>query len=188
MSDRLVVNSYFKIIALIIYLFTVLICSHYLGIILLSFVLLFILNRFSVETQKYYNLLIMAVFLCFSLHLRYINVFKFLLILYYFRYLIYSSNCLQLDYSLTKIFKYKVFIIFKKYRLIKEKYSFYVKTNVSLYKKKKRINAFYLACKYTCSYNKDYVLIKEKKCFYDYLFVIMHFTMFLFVFFLEVYR
>lgn len=192
MLSELRVNSYFKIIAFIIYVFTLLICFDYLGIILLFSVLLFIVSRMNVDLKKCYVSIYFICFLglmCYCLHLQFIYFFKFLLVIFYFKYLINSSNFLELDNSFTRVFKYKLFVFFKRYDLFKKRYRFYVKTNRSLYGKKKRLNALYLSLKYRdYSYSRSYVLRNEKKSLYDYLFVIMHCCLFIFVLLLEVYR
>lgn len=192
MLNELKVNSYFKIISFIIYMFTLLICFDYFGIILLFGILLFIVSRLNVDFRKCFisvYFICFLIFMCFSLHLQFIYFFKVLLVILYFKYLVNSSNCLELDNSFTRVFKYNLFVFFKKYDLFKDMYRFYVKTNISLYGKKKRINALYLSLKYTDnSCSKSYVLRKERKCLYDYLFVIMHFCLFVFVYLLEVYK
>lgn len=193
MSNNIVLNvpSYFKIISMIIYLFTVLICFDYLGIMLLFLILLFISLRSNIELKKYHISFFLIIFLfvvCFSLHLQYIYIFKILLVISYFKYLMIVNNCLELDNSLTRIFKYRIFILIKKYRLFKENYGFFVKSNMSIYNQKKIFNSLYLAYKKTEFVNiKDYIINKQNKTLYSYLFVLLHFVTFLFVFLLEVY-
>ena len=194
MYDNIVIKvpSYFKIISMIIFCFTTLICNHYLGIILLFGVLLFVLIRSNINYSICFisiNFLFILFLLCFSLHLHYIYIFKVLLILYYFRYLLEVNNYFELDNSLEKIFNYKLFNFINKYKLFKEKVKFFIKTNKSIYGKSKIINSIYLGYKESkCNSSNDYVLIKEKKTLYSYLFVVMHFVTFIFVLLLEVYR
>lgn len=192
MLNRLNVNSYFKIISLIVYLFTLLICRHYLGILLLSGILLFVFIRMEIDFKMEFIFIYILIFMilgCLFLHLHFIYILKLLLIVYYFKYLIDTTNCLELDFSFTKIFKYNLFILLKKYESFKSKYNFYLKTNISIYGKKKRFNALYLAYKYgKYKYNKSYVIRNSNRCLYDYLFVFMHICAFVFVFLLEVYK
>jgi len=99
------------------------------------------------------------------------------------------NNYYELDSSLVRIFKYKLFKLINRYNLFKGKVNFFIKTNKSIYGKCKIINSIYLGYKESKNNNhNDYVLIKEKKTLYSYLFVIMHFVTFIFVFLLEVYR
>ena len=194
MYDNIVVKvpTYFKIISMIIFCFTVLICNHYLGIILLFGILLFVTIRSNVNYNIYFISISFILFLflfCFSLHLHYIYIFKVLLIVYYFRYLMEVNNYYELDSSLVRIFKYKLFKLINRYNLFKGKVKFFIKTNKSIYGKSKIINSIYLGYKESKNNNNnDYVLIKERKTLYSYLFVIMHFVTFIFVFLLEVYR
>lgn len=192
MCDNIVIKvpPFFKIVSMVIFCFTVLICYRYFGIILLFGVLLFILTRSNINYDIFIInpfILILMFIICFSLHLQYIYIFKFLLIYYYFKYLIRSNNYMELDNSF--ISKYHLFNKINKYKIFKDKYKLLTSTNKAIYGRRKYINSIYLAYR-TCSSNNDkkYVLINYKKNLYSYLFVFLHSLIFIYVLLLEVYK
>ena len=192
------VPSYFKIISMLLFCLSTVICFDYLGIILLFCILLFVTIRSDINISVYilpiYEILIL-VFLCFICHLHFIYIFKIILILCYIKYLLAVNNYLTLDNSLTKIFRYGFFKIIKKYDILKSYYKLNIKTNYSLYSKKNRFKSLYLAYMEVKNDNmqkivnsRNYLIVESKKNVYDYLFVIMHALCLIFCLFLEVYR
>ena len=192
------VPSYFKIISMLLFCLSTVICFDYLGIILLFGILLFVTIRSDINISIYilpiYEILIL-VFLCFICHLHFIYIFKIILILCYIKYLLAVNNYLTLDNSLTKIFRYGFFKIIKKYDILKSYYKLNVKTYYSLYSKKNRFKSLYLAYMEVKNDNmqkivnsRNYLIVESKKNVYDYLFVIMHALCLIFCLFLEVYR
>ena len=192
------VPSYFKIISMLLFCLSTVICFDYLGIILLFGILLFVTIRSNINISVYilpiYEILIL-VFLCFICHLHFIYIFKIILILCYIKYLLAVNNYLTLDNSLTKIFRYGFFKIIKKYDILKSYYKLNIKTNYSLYSKKNRFKSLYLAYIEVKNDNmqkivnsRNYLIVESKKNSYDYLFVIMHALCLIFCLFLEVYR
>ena len=192
------VPSYFKIISMLLFCLSTIICFDYLGIILLFGILLFVTISSDINISVYilpiYEILII-VFLCFFCHLHFIYIFKIILILCYIKYLLAVNNYLTLDNSLTKIFRYGFFKIIKKYDILKSYYKLNVKTNYSLYSKKNRFKSLYLAYMEVKNDNmqkivnsRNYLIVESKKNVYDYLFVIMHALCLIFCLFLEVYR
>ena len=192
------VPSYFKIVAMLLFCLSTIICFNYLGIILLFSILLFITVRSNINVSIYVlqiHEFVILIFLCFICHLHFIYIFKIVLILSYIKYLLVVNNYLTLDNSLTRIFKYGFFRLIKKYDIFKFNYRLYVKTNYSLYGKKNRFKSLYLAYRKIDGEDiqkivdsRNYSIVESKKNVYDYLFVLMHALCLIFCLFLEVYR
>lgn len=197
MKDNIVfsVPSYFKIVSFLFFLLSILVNFHYLGIILLFGILLFINLRSKINLKLYkldYFEILLLVIMFIICHLHFVYVFKILLLLFYVKYLLYTNNYIDLDDSFYKIFKHKLFRLFYKYQIIKNNFRLYTKTNYSMYGKKYILKSLYLSIKnIDCTkYEnlKKYVIKSSKSNLYDYLFVFMHAVSFIFCFLLEVYK
>ena len=189
------VPSYFKIISFLFFFLSSLLAHDYLGIILLFCILLFINLRSKINFKIYkidffdFIIILLTSIIC---HLQFIYIFQFLLIFSYIKYLLYTNNYLDLDNSFYKIFKHKLLKYFYKYKIIKNNFKLYIKTNYSMYGKKYILKSLYLSIKnIDCTkYEnlKKYVIKSSKSNLYDYLFVFMHAVSFIFCFLLEVYK
>lgn len=197
MKDNIVfsVPSYFKIVSFLFFLLSILATFHYLGIILLFGVLLFIILRSKINLKLYkidYFEMLFIIIVFIICHLHFVYVLKTLLLLFYVKYLLYTNNYIDLDDSFYRIFKHKLFRLFYKYRILKNNFRLYTKTNYSMYGKKYILKSLYLSIKnIDCSkYEnlKKYVIKSSKSNLYDYLFVFMHAVSFIFCFLLEVYK
>lgn len=189
------VPSYFKIISFLLYILSIVFCNHYLGIILLFGILLFINLRSKIDLKLYrfdiFDILIILIMFIIC-HLHFIYIFKIFLIICYMKYLLYTNNYIDLDNSFYRIFKHKIFKYFYKIKIFKNNLNLYIKTNLSMYGKKNIIKSLYLSIKNINISNneklKNYIIKKQKSNLYDYLFIFMHFISFIFCFLLEVYK
>ena len=159
------VPSYFKIISFLFFFLSSLLAHDYLGIILLFCILLFINLRSKINFKIYkidffdFIIILLTSIIC---HLQFIYIFQFLLIFSYIKYLLYTNNYLDLDNSFYKIFKHKLLKYFYKYKIIKNNFKLYIKTNYSMYGKRNIINSLYLSFK-----NINYTKYENLKNQYD---------------------